>query len=76
MEQPYALSFGDICSIGEGRIVTTIPASRVARIQRGSDDYGNDFTKEFPKQIERLRADFPTISEEDNPFIAIYTLKE
>lgn len=75
MEQPYALPFGYICSMGEGRIVTTIPAARVARIQRGSDDYGNDFTKEYPKQVERLRADFPTISEEDNPFITIYTLK-
>ena len=76
MEQPYALPFGDICTVGESHIITTISASSVARLQRGKDDYGNDFTKEFPKQIERLRADFPTISEEDNPFIAIYTLKE
>ena len=76
MEQPYALPFGNICTVGESHIITTISASSVARLQLGKDDYGNDFTKEFPKQIERLRADFPTISEEDNPFIAIYTLKE
>ena len=76
IEQPYALPFGDICSIGEGRIISTIQASSVARLQRGSDAYGNNFTEMFPEQVKRLQADFPPINDDDNPFIAIYTLKE
>ena len=74
VEEYYALSFGKIVGMDQDRIITYIPASRVVDKHRGYNDY-NDFREDFPKQIERLQTKFLHVSEDDNPFIAIYKLK-
>lgn len=73
VEKFYALPFGKIVDMSQDQIVTYIPASRVLNIYRGFNEY-NDFREDFPNQIKRLQEKFSNISEDDNPFIAVYKI--
>lgn len=73
VEKFYALRFGKIVGMEQNRIITYIPASSVVNMHRGYNEY-NDFRIDFPKQVKRLQERFSQISEDDNPFIAIYKI--
>lgn len=68
----YFIPFGRIVSLDEKHLITAVPARDVKRCCEG--DEFNDFEKEYPRQIGRMKALFPDIRESDNPFIVIYAL--
>jgi hypothetical protein len=70
----YFFSFGNIISVDENAIYTTIRASHMKECWTGKNEF-NDFTTKYPEQIKRLREKFPHIDEEGNPFLVIYYIK-
>ena len=68
----YFMPFGYMATLSAQQLITFIPAAQIKRCCEG-DEY-NDFEKDYPEQVKRMKALFPVIHEEDNPFIAIYVL--
>ena len=66
------MPFGYMATLSAQQLITFIPAAQIKRCCEG-DEY-NDFEKDYPEQVKRMKALFPVIHEEDNPFIAIYVL--
>jgi hypothetical protein len=70
----YFLGFGEIVGMDEHAIYTILESYMVKRIWNGKDEY-NDFEAKYSEQIKRLRADFPNVKEDGNPFLVIYPFK-
>lgn len=70
--ETYFMPFGYMATLSAQQLITFIPAAQIKRCCEG-DEY-NDFEKDYPEQVKRMKALFPVIHEEDNPFIAIYVL--
>lgn len=70
----FVLPFGRIVALTEKHLVTAVAAARLKPFVEGRDEY-NDYEAEYPRQVERLRAVVPGISEADNPCLVIYDLE-
>jgi hypothetical protein len=69
----YFFTFGEIIGIDEKAIYALVDASRMKVMWQGKNEY-NDFESIYPEQIKRLREKFPSINEEGNPFLVIYSI--
>lgn len=69
----YFIPFGNVVSLSKDRMITVVSAAQIKRICEG-DEY-NDFEKEYPDQVRKMKALFPDIDESDNPFLVIYSLR-
>ncbi|MDR0421410.1 MAG: 6-bladed beta-propeller, partial [Proteiniphilum sp.] len=70
----YFVPGGRIEGIDKNEIYLTVSAEFMREILVGKTKYV-DFEAEYPEQVKRLRAEFPVIEEDGNPFLAIYYLK-
>jgi hypothetical protein len=70
----YLVPSGKIIGFGRNEIYLLVEAENMKRISTGRNDYV-DFESKYPAQVKKLRADFPVIEEDGNPFLVIYYLK-
>lgn len=69
----YFIPFGDIKCIENKYIITAIDAIKMKTYYEGKNEY-NDFTKQYPTLIKRLRNEIGELSENGNPYLIIYNL--
>jgi hypothetical protein len=69
----YVFSFGRIIGIDEHAIYTLVDSENIKQFWDGKNAY-IDFEAKYPEQIKNLRKRFPSVREDGNPFLVIYTI--
>ncbi len=70
-DKDYFLPFGTIINITPDYIITSLSASRIHNILKGTNGFVN-YEEKYPEQIKRMREELPDIAEDDNPCLILW----